>query len=75
VWENIEQKFGLFRCRLSDNSKRWYISIVPKNNNPGTSKDIDFYFQVATGEATELPGMSHWALARGPEVDPSPTLR
>lgn len=75
VWENTEQTFSLFRCRLSDNSKRWYISIVPKNNNPGTSKDIDFYFQVASGEAREVPGLSQWASATGPEADPSPTVQ
>ena len=75
LWENGEHTFSLFRCPLSDKSKRWYISIVPKNNNPGTSKDIDFYFQVASGEAREIPGGSNWASARGPEAEPSPTVR
>ncbi|KAL7448632.1 hypothetical protein ACHAWC_000785 [Mediolabrus comicus] len=33
----------LFRCKLSDGTRRWYISIVPEDGNPGTTQDIDFY--------------------------------
>eukprot|EP00985_Skeletonema_marinoi_P010260 scaffold4834_cov179-Skeletonema_marinoi.AAC.5 len=33
----------LFRCKLTDETRRWYISIVPENTHPGTRQDIDFY--------------------------------
>ena len=35
--------FMLFRCKLTDGTRRWYISIVPENTHPGTTQDIDFY--------------------------------
>jgi ubiquitin carboxyl-terminal hydrolase 9/24 len=31
-WEGNEVDFLLFRCKLSDNTRRWYISIVPGNS-------------------------------------------
>jgi ubiquitin carboxyl-terminal hydrolase 9/24 len=31
-WEGKEEDFMLFRCKLSDNTRRWYISIVPGNS-------------------------------------------
>jgi len=35
--------FMLFRCKLTDGTRRWYISIVPESAHPGTTQDIDFY--------------------------------
>ena len=35
--------FLLYRCKLTDGTWRWYISIVPENAHPGTTQDIDFY--------------------------------
>ena len=43
MWNNENINFSLFRCKLSDETRRWYISIVPKNIQPGTNKDVDFY--------------------------------
>ena len=75
IWEDMQQKFSLFRYKLNDNSKRWYISIVPQDGNPGTSKDIDFYYQVATGGSREIPGTSEWAAATNePNVEPAPRV-
>jgi hypothetical protein len=31
-WEGREEEFLLFRCKLSDGNRRWYISIVPRNS-------------------------------------------
>ena len=74
LWEDKEEVFSLFRCRLSDNSKRWYISIIPRNNNPGTSKDIDFYLAPATGDAREVPHKYVWMSAsrEGSDIDFDP---
>ena len=36
-------EFTLFRCKLTDSTRRWYISIVPEDAHPGTTQDIDFY--------------------------------
>ena len=32
MWEGQAVDFMLFRCKLSDNTRRWYISIVPGNS-------------------------------------------
>ena len=73
-WKDREEVFSLFRCRLSDNTKRWYISIVPKNIQPGTNKDVDFYLATATGHPNELPPEKKWTTAKDNGVDPSPTV-
>lgn len=33
----------LYRCKLDDNSRRWYLSVVPRGKSPGTKDDVDFY--------------------------------
>lgn len=32
LWDGREEDFMLFRCKLTDNTRRWYISIVPGNS-------------------------------------------
>jgi len=63
VWQNIQETFLLFRCRLTDNSKRWYVSIFPKNTGPGTNKDVDFYKAISTNDDRELPCTRNWTTA------------
>lgn len=36
--------FTLYRCKLDTGDYRWYISIVPQNQMPGTQQDKDFYY-------------------------------
>lgn len=74
IWQGDEVTFTLFRCRLSDNTKRWYISIIPANNTPGTSKDIDFYMTNAHGGMTEIPHGYTWMTAKGHGLDPPPSV-
>ena len=74
IFEDREEVFTLFRCRLSDNSKRWYISIIPRNNNPGTSKDIDFYMATANNNVREVPHNYTWMSARAKDGDAPPTV-
>lgn len=74
VWEGNNVEFALFRCRLSDNSQRWYISIVPKGKCPGTNKDIDFYQAEADGRNGENPHGYPWETAQGIGQDPPPNV-
>ena len=74
IWKENAEAFSLFRCRLSDNTKRWYISIVPKNIQPGTNKDIDFYLATANGDQNELPHDKKWSTAKEYGIDPPPTV-
>jgi len=73
IWKDKEETFSLFRCKLSDQSKRWYISIVPKNIQPGTNKDLDFYSAQGRNEFSEYPP-EKWMTAMGEGIDPPPTL-
>lgn len=74
VWKDREEVFSLFRCRLSDQTRRWYISIVPKNIAPGTNKDVDFYSAPALNDHCEYPPENTWTTSKGEGLDPSPTL-
>lgn len=71
-WQGREHMFSLFRCKLSNNSRRWYISIVPLNLVPGTNKDTDFYSVLATGEENETPPERNWTTAKDHGLDPPP---
>ena len=75
VWNGNQCTFSLFRCRLSDHSRRWYISIVPESIEPGTNKDVDFYLAQATGEQHETPPNT-WLTAKenGKGIDPPPSV-
>mmetsp|Transcript_11016 Transcript_11016/g.20544 ORF Transcript_11016/g.20544 Transcript_11016/m.20544 type:complete len:365 (-) Transcript_11016:2089-3183(-) len=56
-----DEEFSLFRCRLTDNTRRWYISIVPMSSHPGTTRDIDFYAAVPSpSDAMDLPPRKNW---------------
>lgn len=78
-YNGMDEEFSLFRCRLTDNTRRWYISIVPMNAHPGTTKDIDFYAAVPSREDNNsfLPPGKGWMCIPGsggamppPEVYP-----
>lgn len=57
--------FSLFQCNVSNNTKHWYISIVPRNSQPGTSTDIDFYSAPAQENCLEFPPLDSWAKSNG----------
>eukprot|EP00581_Thalassiosira_minuscula_P009629 CAMPEP_0183706746 /NCGR_PEP_ID=MMETSP0737-20130205/3501_1 /TAXON_ID=385413 /ORGANISM="Thalassiosira miniscula, Strain CCMP1093" /LENGTH=368 /DNA_ID=CAMNT_0025934241 /DNA_START=164 /DNA_END=1270 /DNA_ORIENTATION=+ len=48
TYQGEKIKFTLFRCSLTDRSRRWYISIVPDDIDPGTTRDRDFYCAVGS---------------------------
>lgn len=48
----------IYRCRMQDNSLRWFISIIPENRDPGTEADTDFYYSTA-GTHTETQTSIH----------------
>jgi regulator of replication initiation timing len=72
--------FMLFRCRLTDGSRRWYISIIPENAHPGTTQDIDFYAVVPSQQRSVfdpniLPPRDGWVVIPGNGgVGPAPQV-
>merc|ERR1711983_285076 len=72
-----DEEFSLFRCRLTDNTRRWYISIVPLGSHPGTTKDIDFYAVVPSpnGADGRLPPRSGWmCIPNSGGINPAPEV-
>jgi hypothetical protein len=65
--------FSLFQCNVSNNTKHWYISIVPPNSQPGTSTDIDFYSAPVLDNCTEYPPPGTWTKSNEGQ-DPPPKL-
>jgi hypothetical protein len=57
-------QFTLFRCQLTDSSRRWYLSIVPASAlHPGTNRDIDFYCTLPSFDIHErTPPRDDWML-------------
>ena len=65
--------FFLFQCNVSNNTKHWYLSIVPEGQTAGTSNDKDFYSAPVNETCTEFPPQSGWTTA-AEGLDPPPTL-
>lgn len=65
--------FSIFQCNVSNNTKHWYISIVPPRSVPGTSADVDFYSAPVTESCRDLPPFSGWTKSNEGR-DPAPTL-
>lgn len=70
--------FMLFRCKLTDGTRRWYISIVPENTHPGTTQDIDFYaasLSPGAGVDHSIPPRDGWiAIPSNGGGSPAPTV-
>lgn len=63
----------IYRCRMQNDSWRWFISIAPDDRDPGTESDTDFYWSVGTNEIDGLPPTTRWT-AIDHKYDPIPTL-
>jgi len=73
VWKGATYRFFIFQCNVSNNTRHWYISIVPTGGNPGTSSDIDFYTAPAGLEPSQIPPLRGWVKAQEGE-EPLPNL-
>jgi len=70
---NSIARYYIFQCNVSNNTKHWYISIVPRGSNPGTSSDIDFYSAPVTETCRRVPPCDGWVKAPV-GTDPPPVL-
>jgi ubiquitin carboxyl-terminal hydrolase 9/24 len=76
VWDNRNHRFSIFQCNVSNNTRHWYISIVPVGGNPGTSADLDFFTApIGRNQAptSKVPPPDGWTKAQE-GADPPPTL-
>ena len=73
VWQGQRREFSLFRCNTSNNTKHWYISIVPHGVQPGTSTDIDFYSAPLSTGTPNFPPTDSWNTSSEGKV-PAPTV-
>ena len=75
-WQDQNHEFSLFRCNTSNNTKHWYISIVPIGVQPGTSTDIDFYSAPVSPDEPDFPPTMGWTRSsEGTDPVPSVTLQ
>lgn len=65
--------FSVFQCRVSNNTKHWYISIVPTGCIPGTQDDTDFYSAPVTEKCMDFPPLRGWTKSNY-GLDPPPTV-
>jgi hypothetical protein len=73
VWKSSTVKFSIFQCHVSNNTRHWYISIVPSRGSPGTSADIDFYTAPVLDENDKIPPATGWIKAQE-GTEPVPVL-
>lgn len=50
----------IYRCRMQNNTWRWFMSIAPDDRDPGTESDTDFYWSVGNNEGDGLPPTIRW---------------
>jgi ubiquitin carboxyl-terminal hydrolase 9/24 len=72
-WKGVDDIFSLFRCNVSNNTKHWYISIVPPGVQPGTNTDIDFYSAPMNEQNPDVPPARGWTKANEGQGQP-PTV-
>jgi ubiquitin carboxyl-terminal hydrolase 9/24 len=65
--------FALFQCNVSNNTKHWYISVIPSKGLPGTNEDVDFYSAPVTTESQEIPPFTGW-IKSSKGQDPPPII-
>jgi hypothetical protein len=73
LYQGKNQEFSLFRCNVSSGTLRWYISIVPFGEQPGTSTDIDFYCVDKSETDPDFPPSTGWT-TESEGCDPSPSV-
>eukprot|EP00607_Mallomonas_marina_P008330 CAMPEP_0182418834 /NCGR_PEP_ID=MMETSP1167-20130531/3215_1 /TAXON_ID=2988 /ORGANISM="Mallomonas Sp, Strain CCMP3275" /LENGTH=437 /DNA_ID=CAMNT_0024593263 /DNA_START=1987 /DNA_END=3300 /DNA_ORIENTATION=- len=80
VYENNSVVFNLYRCRMNDNTHRWFISITPNNRDPGTDADVDFYSATSSNDRIytsddRMPPKNKWIKCKGEFVlEPCPVV-
>ncbi|GKY93461.1 hypothetical protein MPSEU_000313600 [Mayamaea pseudoterrestris] len=73
IYDGKKVMFWICLCNVSNNTRHWYISIVPHNKSPGTSNDIDFYHAPCDAASPEIPPRSGWVAATTGKL-PAPYL-
>jgi ubiquitin carboxyl-terminal hydrolase 9/24 len=63
LWNKKQRKFYILQCHVSNNTKHWYISIVPSGASAGTSSDIDFYTAPLSDEDRHIPPAKEWTIS------------
>jgi hypothetical protein len=72
-----EAEVLIYRCKMQNNSLRWFISIAADNQEPGTDSDTDFYYSTAGVGPQEVsdgrPPTTKW-ISIDRKYDPTPSL-
>ncbi|GMH86528.1 hypothetical protein TrVE_jg4673 [Triparma verrucosa] len=66
----------VYRCKLDDDSRRWFVSVIPKGQKPGTNRDVDYYGNSSLGEGFYPPTHGWTAVTdtNGAGMSPGPII-
>lgn len=71
---NVTTYYTIYKCSMKQGGYQWFLSITPLNAEPGTAKDIDFYF--ANAKATDILPPKKWkCLDCDNSIEPGPLIR
>lgn len=73
IYDGKRSVYSIFKCNVSNNTKHWYISVVPHGSHPGTSNDVDFYSASVSADCLDLPPANGWTKVQE-GLNPPPTL-
>ncbi len=71
TYDRKPARFTLYKCNLNQGGYQWFISLTPAGAEPGTAKDIDFYY--APGKLIEKLPPVNWFRV-GNNRDPPPMV-
>lgn len=76
VWENRVVRFTLYKCSVTNGGFQWFVSITPDGTDPGSHKDIDFYYAMVHASVWMPPERSWSVFEKAPHArGPPPTMR
>jgi len=73
IWNEQEVEFSILRCIMRSKQKWWFISIVPKDMEPGQDTDTDFYRGPVSLEHNDFPPEGTW-ITKKHGIDPPPMI-
>ena len=73
AWGGRPCDYCLFRCKLSNGERKWFISYVPRGVKPGTTRDVNFYSADPVG-LSDFPPEHGWVRSTV-GIDPAPSVR
>lgn len=73
IWNKTYCTFNILQWPLNNETRYWYICMIPDGQDPGSSSDVDFYKASVQDDCLHIPPKIGWMRAMDGK-DPSPEL-